>query len=100
MNKPKIGDKIYIPSALHMYRGRDDVRGGLATISEVKISRSLPKNHMNSIFIKVEEVPTTSYNWNILMTKQDGLKEMFGDQVARPDPDDRPEFNQTSADWK
>ena len=98
MKKPKIGDKIYIPSAMYVYRGRDDVQGGLATISEVKINRNLPKNHMNSIFIRVEEVPVTAYNWNILMTKQEGLKKMFGDQVAKPDPDDRPEFNQTNAD--
>lgn len=97
---PVVGDKIYIPSALHVYRGRDDVRGGLATISEVVISDRLPKDSINSIFIRVEEISHTKYNWKLLVRKQVKLKKEYGNSIARLDPDDRPEFNQPNADWK
>jgi hypothetical protein len=36
--KPVVGQKIYIPCELHVYRGSDDVAGGLATISKVEVS--------------------------------------------------------------
>lgn len=97
---PVVGDKIYIPSAGYVYRGQDDVQGGLATIEKVEVSDTLPAHHINSIFIKVEEIPTSRYNYRLLMKEQMKLKKEFGDQVAGPDPDNRPEFNQPNADWK
>ena len=40
MNLPNKGDKIYIPTELYVYRGEDDIDGGLATISEVIINNN------------------------------------------------------------
>ena len=97
---PVVGDKIYIPSAGYVYRGQDDVQGGLATISKVGISDRLPGYHINSIFIQVEEIPAARYNYKLLMKDQIRLRKEYGDQVAGPDPDNRPEFNQPNADWK
>ncbi len=87
-NLPKIGDKLYVPSAYHISRGEDDIDGGLATISKVEISKHLPKNHINSIMVKFEELDkATSYNYRILLEQQKELKEEYGDQVAKPNPD-------------
>lgn len=100
MKKPKIGNKIYLPSSLHVYRGEDDTAGGLATISKIEVKEDLPKNHFNRIFVGVSEIPRSMYNWRSLLEKQAVLKALYGDEVARPDPDDRPEFNQPNADWR
>jgi hypothetical protein len=100
MKKPKIGDKIYIPSALHVYRGADDIQGGSTTITEVIISDHLPEDNINSIMVRVKGIPSTKYNWKLLMQEQDELRDQYGDQIAHPDPDNRPEFNQPNADWK
>ena len=97
---PKVGDKIYVPSALHVYRGADDFAGGIATVKKVEISDSLPKNHCNSVMVGVEENPGTMYNWKHLAENQSKWKHDYGKQVAHPDPDLRPEFNDSEADWK
>jgi hypothetical protein len=52
--EPKIGDKIYVPSAYHVYRGEDDFAGGLATINKVERSNHLPKNHINYFMVGIE----------------------------------------------
>ena len=92
----KPGDKIYVPTALHVYRGIDDVRGGLATVTKVEMNISggelVP-------FVEVKEIPNTGYNWELLAQEQEELKQEFGQQVACPDPDFRPEFNDDEADW-
>jgi hypothetical protein len=99
MKIPKVGDKIYVGSAYYVYRGEDDFEGGLATISKVDVSKTLPLEHFNSVMISIEERPNTGYNWKVLEEKQDKLKEQFGDSVAHPCPDCRPEFNDDNADW-
>lgn len=91
MKKPKIGDKIYIGTSLHISRGSDDVQGGLATIKRVIIHDYLPKNHSNYYAVEVEEVPGVEYGYSYLLEKQEEYKERFGDRAAYPDPDeDRP----------
>lgn len=45
--KPKIGQKLYIPSAYYVYRGKDDFEGGLAIIDRIEYSDTLPEGHMN-----------------------------------------------------
>lgn len=101
IKKPKIGDKIYVDASYHVYRGEDDFEGGLATINRIDISKSLPKDHINSIFIGIEERnPAHSYNYKMLMEEQDELKERYQKQVAHPNPDLRPEFNQPDSDWR
>lgn len=91
-------EKIYVPSSLYVYRGKDDFAGGIATISNVKIEGYSPDNP-NYCFVVIEERPGTRYNWYLLEKDQERLKEMYGDQIAHPDPDDREEFNDSEADW-
>jgi len=98
---PKVGEKIYVPTSLYVYRGADDFEGGIATISSVEIDKyELGPKHPNYCFVSIEERPGTNYNWAILERDQENLKEQYGDQIAHPDPDDRPEFNDRNADWK
>ena len=99
MKEPKIGDKIYVPSSYHVYRGEDDFEGGLATISKIEYSDNLPKTHINYIMVAIEEQPSAKYNYKILIKKQSELKKRYKDEVAHPTPDLRPQFNQPDADW-
>lgn len=99
--KPEVGDKIYIPGSLHVYRGADDIAGGLATIDEVFPSNFLSENHFNYWMVSLKEIgSSTHYNWRDLMKQQKELKERYGDEIAHPDPDYREEFNQPNADWQ
>ena len=97
---PKVGDVIYVPTSLYVYRGNDDFAGGKATINKVEFSKHLPVDHYNYTMIGIEERPDTMYNWLPLVEKQKELKKMYADQIAHPDPDDRPEFNNEDADWR
>lgn len=87
---PKIGDKVYIPNEFYVYRGLDDLQGGLAEVDSVTTSISAGKE---TPFITVKENPGTSYNWLMLAERQSVLKKQFGSCITHPDPDDRPEFN-------
>ena len=89
---PKVGDKIYVPSSIYVYRGADDFAGGIATVSKVETSKG-------RCFVTVKESPGSSYNWEHLEKQQVELKEMYGEEIAHPDPDLRPEFNDSEADW-
>ncbi len=84
--KHKVGDEMYVPSAFHISRGSDDVRGGLATIEAIKVSETLPEGHINSIFVDFKEV-LSSYNYLSLLERQKELKKQFGKERAHPDPD-------------
>ena len=86
-NKPKIGQDIYIPSAMYISRGSDDRVGGLAKIVDVEFSETLPEDHFNYCFVSVEEIPNVSFNYNSLMKQQEELKKQFGNNRAYPDPD-------------
>lgn len=100
IKEPKIGDKIYVPSALYVYRGEDDFAGGIATIAKIEYSKHLPKDHFNYIMIGIEGRSNTMYNYKNLMSEQNELKKEYKDQVAHDDPDYREEFNcSPNADW-
>lgn len=91
MPLPKVGDDIYIPSALHLSRGRDDVVGGLARVKSVSKQMS---GGEQVHFISVKEIHG-GFNWEQhLALMQAELKNEFGKNRAYPDPDDRPEFNE------
>lgn len=51
---PKVGDPIYVHGSSYVYRGRDDFRGGLASISEVRLSNHLPEDHVNYIMVSIK----------------------------------------------
>jgi len=97
--QPEIGNKIYVPSSYYVYHGEDDFEGGLAIINKVEYSDHLPKDHCNYTMVGIEGRPTTMYNYKVLLEEQAKLKKRFGNKLAHPDPDLRPEFNQPNADW-
>lgn len=88
MKLPKIGDKIYIPSAYHISNGEDDVEGGLATVESIEVSKFVPLEHPNSIFVTfVETGKAVSYNWKHLMKNQEKWSKEYVDKAAHPSPD-------------
>lgn len=89
---PEVGDDIYIPTALYVYRGRDDIIGGLTRVIAVQ-------KEGRYIWVTVAACPHGRYSWDYLAGIQEKLKEEFGTQHAYPNPDLRPEFNDSEADW-
>ena len=87
MLQHKKGDKLYIRGSCSISNGSNDVAGGLATIKEIEVSKTLPEGHMNSIFVSFEEIPNHSYNYLLLLEEQEKLKERYGNEKAHPDPD-------------
>ena len=83
---PFVGSTIYVPTQLYLSRGRDDVQGGKAKVKSVEVKHG-------TMWVSVEELPGRSYNWAVLSRDQGELKARFGDQVARPDPDNDPDSN-------
>lgn len=94
---PEVGDKIYIPNKLHVYRGADDIAGGLSAVVAVQegISAGEP-----AWFVTVEADPGSAYNWEFLEPRQEELRQRFGEETAHPDPDYRPEFNNANEGWR
>lgn len=84
---PKVGDIIYIDSALYIGHGEDDMIGGKARVESVTIH----ENGMCSITL--EGWKNESYGWNSLSSMQEQLKQEFGDSWAHRKPDHRPQFN-------
>ena len=85
------GDVVYIDTELYISHARDDFRGGLAEVTEVRpdISKGKP-----TPFIRVAQEPDTLHNWKILAADQKKLRAEFGKSWAHPDPDNRAEFNE------
>lgn len=87
---PKIGDEIYVRTAIYISHGVDDVQGGLARVIAITNGTSAGRKVQ---FVEVAEHPGNLYNWDFLGEDQEALKERFGKIRARRDPNDRPEFN-------
>jgi hypothetical protein len=85
------GDVIYIGSELYLGHGRDDFRGGLAEVSDVRQEKS--KGQLTQ-FVRVVQQMDTIHNWKLLASEQKELRKRHGKVWAHPDPDDRPEFNE------
>ncbi|MGZ4899792.1 MAG: hypothetical protein ACXV8X_09065 [Candidatus Angelobacter sp.] len=86
------GDVIYIGTELYLGHGRDDFRGGLAEVSEMRQEKS--KGQFTP-FVRVVQQPDTLHNWVMLAEEQKELRQRHGKHWAHPDPDYRLEFN----DW-
>jgi hypothetical protein len=86
------GDVIYIGTELYLGHGRDDFRGGLAEVMDVRQEKS--KGQLTP-FVRVVQQPDTLHNWKLLASEQKEHRQRHGKSWAHPDPDDRPEFN----DW-
>lgn len=86
------GDVIYIGTELYLGHGRDDFRGGLAEVMDVRQEKS--KGQLTP-FVRVVQQADTLHNWNLLASEQKEHRRQHGKSWAHPDPDHRPEFN----DW-
>ena len=86
-NIPKAGDIIYIEGSLYLGHGEDDMVGGKALIN------SIEKDEQGDVWIILEILRSTRYNWRYLKKEQKKLKKEFGDTWAYSNPDIRPEFN-------
>jgi hypothetical protein len=86
------GDVIYIGTELYLGHGRDDFRGGLAEVSEMRMEKS---KGQPTPFVRVLQQPDTIHNWKLLASEQKELRQRHGKDWAHPDPDNRLEFN----DW-
>jgi len=87
----RTGDVIYIGTELYIGHGRDDFRGGLAEVSEVRQEKS--KGQWTP-FVRVVQQPDSLHNWKMLAGEQKELRAQHGTNWAHPDPDNRPEFNE------
>ncbi|HEV7673141.1 MAG TPA: hypothetical protein VGQ12_01290 [Candidatus Angelobacter sp.] len=85
------GDVIYIGTELYLGHGRDDFRGGLAEVMEVRQEKSKAQP---TPFIRVVQQLDTIHNWTLLASEQKELRQRHGKDWAHPDPDHRPEFNE------
>jgi hypothetical protein len=85
------GDVIYIGTELYLGHGRDDFRGGLADVNEVRqnVSKGQP-----TPFVRVLQQMDTIHNWKLLASEQKELRQRHGKSCAHPDPDNRLEFNE------
>jgi hypothetical protein len=83
-NKPVVGSDIYVGTSLYIDHGEDDFQGGLCTIKHKEMSTSAGKP---TWFVTVKERPGVSYNWEILMERQEELKAEFGNNRGYKDPD-------------
>jgi hypothetical protein len=90
---PRVGDVIYVDSALFIGHGRDDFCGGKAHISNVKESTIAGKS-VKYYTVAISERPGTWYSWHGLAENQEKLKERFGDLRSHKDPDYSPQFNE------
>ena len=77
---PSVGDTIYVPTALYVGHGKDDIAGGKATVSEVECEGKY-------VWVSVSQLPGRKYNWYYLDTRQEELKAKYGESAAHPDPD-------------
>lgn len=89
--KPKKGDKIYVPGLLHITHGVDDFEGGVVTVGDVREDR-IKGEQVTFVFIKEDE---SWVNWDtFLAPMQEELKKQFGAKPGKPKPDFRAEFNE------
>ncbi len=87
----KIGDVIYVDTALYLSHGVDDFVGGKATVS--KVYEQMSGGEITT-FVKIVESPHTGFNWGQYLSKeQERLADKFGETNAHSDPDYREEFN-------
>ncbi len=82
-----MGQDVYHPSVLYLTHGTDDFHGGLCEITDVIEKPS-------GVFVRLKEYPDWEVSWPYLMEGQDEWRKQYGDQRGRPDPDERPEFNE------
>ena len=87
---PKVGDEIYVNSAMYLSHGMDDFDGGLVEVTKVTFNEKLNGGDWH---VEVKERPGHKYSWSFLAEKQTKLFEEYKNERGKPCPDDTPEFN-------
>lgn len=82
----KKGDKIYIPTALYIDHGEDDIQGGWAIVESVTTDERLSEDNYNRTFVTVEGIDI-SYNMNYLIENQKEWAKEYKNTKARPNPE-------------
>jgi len=95
IRKPIMGEPIYVPTSLYVYRGKDDFEGGICAVNRIEMGKSAGKP---TFFIGIKERPGVLYNWEYLVSNQEELKRKYAGRRGRRTPDLRPEFN-TDDGW-
>lgn len=90
-----MGEPIYIPTSLHVYRGRDDFEGGLCVVNRIEMGKSAGKP---TFFIGIKETVGVLYNWEHLISNQEEWTKEYAGRKGRRNPDFRSEFNKDD-DW-
>jgi len=93
---PQIGDTIYVPTSCSIDHGETDVEGGVAKI--IAVHRGMSAGN-TAWFVTTLEHPGHSYNYDMLLERQEELAKEFGDKRAYPDPDTR-RRGQGHARWR
>lgn len=73
-------------------RHSDDFRGGLVEVVEFLSDASAGND---TPFVRIARERDTHYNWKMLAAKQEKPRREFGKAWAHPDPDNRPEVNES-----
>ena len=90
--KPAVGDKIYVPTFLHLTHGVDDFAGGVCIVAGLReeVIKGQPVT-----FVNIAEDPASWINWDTyLAPQQEQLRKEYGERAGRLKPDYRPEFNE------
>lgn len=85
--EPKVGEWIYVRTAMSIDHGHDDVVGGLAQVTGVSYSKSA--GNPNTAFVATRQQPNRGgENWTQFASKeQEKRREQYGNQWAYVDPD-------------
>jgi hypothetical protein len=88
---PKVGDVIYVPTALYLSHGADDFTGGKALVTDVHCTYV---NGGLEPVIEIRERPNRGYYWKTTIgEQQEKLAEEYGDNWSHPSPDMHPDAN-------
>lgn len=83
---PKVGEWVYVRTAMSIDHGWDDVVGGLAEVTEV--SRSMSGGNPDTPFIGTRQhCGRGGENWHIAKDEQEKRQEEYGNRWGYMDPD-------------
>ncbi len=73
--KPKIGEQIYVPSSLNVYKGSKDFSVELVAVELIDHNKQFAKDDYNYTFISkhenIKENDGAKYNWNWILENQE-----------------------------
>ena len=86
IRKPKVGEKIYIPSSTFVYKGASDFSIGYESIDSIEYNKQMEKEDYNYTYISIIEVLNINqgakYNWNWILENQEKWENIFKLKIA------------------